>query len=127
MIERDGLHGVLPANAGVRREAAGRAHVEAEGEVAVVRPHARGVVGVLRVEQADLAEHRVAIDEHLVLHAEVVILQPAGAGDVDEQVAVFDQVARGGFARAVEFAVGAVAINPAVAETELGHHRLRDN
>ena len=122
MVERDGLHGFSPANAGLRHQAAGPAHVQAEGEMAVMRPHPRGVIGVLRVQQVDLAEHRVTIDEHLVLHTEIVILQPAGAGDVDEQVRILDQVARRRFTRPVEFAVRAVAINPPVAEAELGHH-----
>jgi hypothetical protein len=105
-----------------RGEAIGTTDVQAEGEVAVVGPDARGVIGVFGVEQADLAEHGVAVDEHLVFHAEVVVLEPAGAGDVDEEIGVFDQVARGRLPRAVEFAVGAVAINPAVAEAKAGHH-----
>ena len=122
VVERDGLHGVFPRDAVVGREAAGPADLQPEREVAVVRADALGVIGIARVEQPGLAEHRVAVDEHLVLHAKVVVLEPAGAGDVDEEIRVLDQVARGRFTRAVELAVGAIAIYPTIAETELGHH-----
>ena len=88
----------------------------------VMCPDAGGIGGTFGIEQTHLTEHRIAVDEHLVLHPELIILQPAGTRNIDEQVAVFDQVTRCGFPRAMEFAIGTVAIDPAIIETKLGHH-----
>ena len=120
MIQCHGLNSRFPSDSVGGDGTARGTDGEAEGEVAVVITEAAGIEGIGSVEQADLTKHRVPVDEHPVADPQIVVPQPAGAGNVDQKVPVPQPIPGAGLAGPVKLSVRPVPINPGVRHTKIG-------
>lgn len=85
----------------------------------MVIPEATRIERVGTIQKANLAKHRVTIDEHTVPNPQVVISQPSRTGDVNEEIAMAKPLTRDRFARTVELSIGAIPVNPRVSKVKI--------
>ena len=96
------------------------ADVETKGKVALVGGDMLGVIRGGIGGEADLCEHRIAVEEEFQRDARCLGREPASAGDIREHIGGGENFC--GVRRSVPGAIGGVAVDPSIAHIEIRHH-----
>ena len=122
ILERDRLHSRTPLETSSRHFAAWLADIQTKRIVPFVRCNPFCVFrGRIRC-QADLGEHGIAVQKKFHRNLRGFIAQPAGAGNIGEDIRRGDDFFRfSGTGDAVVFLIGDIPVNPAVTHAKLLH------